>query len=185
MKKTLSAAIATLFLISQSYLSFAQAEGHLAFAEPKRNANHSVFTPTAVYASHSEINESKIALKANKDFNKSFRNVTTVSWYAVAGGMVATFEKQGEKVVVTYDKKGRWMHDIHTYAEQNLAPDIRQMIRSTYLDYRITLVNEIDVADKKVFIVHLNSKGSWINLSVLDGEMLEIAKYSQPESDLK
>ena len=77
------------------------------------------------------------------------------------------------------------MHDIHTYAEQNLAPDIRQMIRSTYLDYRITLVNEIDVADKKVFIVHLNSKGSWINLSVLDGEMLEIAKYSQPESDLK
>src|SRR4249919_3222652 len=103
MKKTLSAAIA-IFLISQSYISFAQTEGHLAFAEPKRNANHSVFTPTAVYSTHSEINESKIALKANKDFNKSLRNLSTVNWYEVSGGMVATFEKQGEKVMVTYDK---------------------------------------------------------------------------------
>jgi hypothetical protein len=110
---------------------------------------------------------------AMRDFLDRFDKVDNAMWFAdVNGGFVSYFVRDGYGDRVIYDNKGRWLFSLITYSEDKLPKDIRQVVKSTYFDMAITLVEEVQTFKGDVYIVNLEDKS---NIRVVkvnkDGEM--------------
>jgi hypothetical protein len=87
--------------------------------------------------------------KAVKQFSKSYDKQNKASWFAVEDGFVAIFTEDGIKTKAYYDPKGRPVGEVRTYQEDKLPKEIRHMVKSTYYDFNIFLVNEVSVGKCK------------------------------------
>jgi hypothetical protein len=113
-----------------------------------------------------------ISAKAIKDFQSRFNDAGNTLWFADANGFVSYFVKNGYGDRVYYDKKGHWQYSLIFYGEDKLPHDIRAIVRSTYYDLNITLVEEVQTINALVYIVHLEDKSNIKILKVSpEGEM--------------
>jgi len=120
--------------------------------------------------------------RAVKDLERRFKNAFTENWYNVPDGFVASFTLYDIRHQVAYDKKGSWLYTIRNYDETNLPADVRHIVKSTYYDYNIFLVHEIEKPSHGLtYIIHLEGKTSLINLRVFDGELEEWQKFKKSE----
>jgi len=110
--------------------------------------------------------------RALKDFSKTFKAAANATWYQTQdGGSVAKFKLDGIDTRVDYDRKGRWTSTIRTYTEENLPAEIRHLVKSTYYDYNIFLVQEVSVGDKTAYLVKIEDATTFKTIRVVDGEM--------------
>jgi hypothetical protein len=59
-----------------------------------------------------------------------------------------------------------------------MSRDIRAQVKSTYYDYTITLVEEIEqINNPLVYLVHLADASTWKIVSVCDGEMETVQDF--------
>ena len=84
-----------------------------------------------------------INTKALKDFGDRFNSPNDAKWFSDANGFVSYFVKDGYGDRAFYDKKGHWQYSLIFYGEDKLPRDIRAIVKSTYFDMNITLVEEV------------------------------------------
>lgn len=125
-----------------------------------------------------------ISSKALKSFKKSFKNAADEKWYEIPDGYRVKFATAGTHSTilykVDYDKKGNWNHTIRSYDEKELARDIKDQVKMSYLDYTIVWVEEVMMpSHKTTHIVHLEGPTDWVNVRVSDGEMDEFQRYNK------
>ena len=123
-------------------------------------------------AALSSINE-----KAVKHFSKNYDKQSNASWYAVDDGFVAIFSQDGIKTKAYYDPKGRPVGEVRTYQEDKLPKEIRHMVKSTYYDFNIFLVNEVSLGNAKVYLVKIEDSTSFKTIRIQDGEMTETEAF--------
>ncbi len=126
---------------------------------------------------------SGVSLKAIKYFNKEFKDATSVHWYKISDGFIATCLVNGKKSRMYYDRKSHWTGTIFYYFEKDLPRDIRALVKSTYYDYTITIVEEVHIADKVIYRIHLEDENSWKTISIDNEEMNvveDLRKTRQP-----
>jgi hypothetical protein len=105
--------------------------------------------------------EKKINFRAYKDFQVRFKQVENASWfYDPKVGFVSYFVRSGYGNRVIYDKKGRWLYSLIIYGEDELPRDIRTRIKSTYFDFTITLVEEVQTTEGTEYVVYLEDKST-------------------------
>ena len=109
-----------------------------------------------------------INAKAIKDFNTRFNGANNAMWFSDKNGFTTYFVKDGFGDRVFYDKKGHWQYSLIFYSEDKLPRDVRAAVKSTYFDMAITLVEEVQTPDAKVYIVHLEDKANIKILKVND-----------------
>ena len=110
--------------------------------------------------------------KAVKDFRDRHANATSPSWYAVKGGFMTYFVVAGYPDRAFYDAHGRWQYSLLFYKEDKLPRDIRAVVKSTYYDCAITLVQEVQTAQNGVYLVYLeDAKTTRIVKVSKEGEM--------------
>jgi len=127
-----------------------------------------------------DVDPKNVAPKALKSLSKNFKNVTEERWFETANSFVAKFKINDVDYRADYDKKGHWLFTIRTYDETRLPENLRDMVKSTYYDYAITLVQEIEMpANVLTYIVHLDGKSQIIKLRISDGEMDEWQKFEK------
>ena len=118
--------------------------------------------------------------KAMKNFTRSFKNVSNEKWYEVGDVLIATFTSDDIDCRVDYSKKGYWLHTMRTYDETKMEGDLRHSVRSTYFDYEINLVHEIESPNAPVnYIVQLIGKTKVIKLRICEGEMEEWQEFEK------
>jgi hypothetical protein len=122
---------------------------------------------------------SGISFKAIKDFNKSFKGATAVDWYKIVDGFLATFTQDNKFNRAFYDKKGNPTFTITYYDGKKLPRDIRAMVKSTYYDYDIPYVEEVNGGGKVVYFVHLEDEKSWKKLRVSEDGMEMIEDFTK------
>ena len=128
------------------------------------------------------IESDKVNQKAVKDLAKTFKNVSDEKWLELKDGFVAKFSITDINYQVAYDKKGKWVYTIRTYGETKLSEDVRHLVKSTYYDYSINLVQEIETpANSVIYIIQLLSAKEIISLRISDGEMQVLQKYKRLE----
>ncbi len=168
-----------LFLYSGKLLS--QDKNNVAF----NGFQGSVFTEHRLLSyGHNSIEEVKgneVNIKAQRDFVKAFEKAENIRWYKLDDGFIALFSLQGTKMRANYNNKGNWVYNMATYTEEKLPREVRHLVKSTYYDYAITLVNEIKTGSKTIYIVHMADKTSWVNLRVCDGEMEVVEQLDKSE----
>jgi hypothetical protein len=110
--------------------------------------------------------------KALKDFKIRFGNAMDAKWFEVPNGFISYFRNSESESRVIYNKKGRWQYTLKSYQEDKLPKEIRALVKSTYYDYKITIVEEITVPDGMNYIVHLEDETTIKNLRVTqEGDM--------------
>ena len=114
-----------------------------------------------------------INAKAVKSFSKSYQKQNNANWFILNDGFVAIFTEDGVKTKAYYDAKGRSAGEVRTYQEDKLPKDIRHMVKSTYYDFHIFLVNEVTVGNAKVYLIKIEDSKSFKTLRVQDDEMTE------------
>jgi hypothetical protein len=113
-----------------------------------------------------------INIKAIKDFQGRFNQASNTMWFSDRNGYVSYFILNGYGDRAFYDKKGHWQFSLIFYGEDKLPRDIRAIVKSTYYDLNITLVEEVQTNEGMAYMVHLEDKA---NIKIVklnsDGEM--------------
>ena len=115
-----------------------------------------------------------INAKAVKDFQTRFAGTDNAQWFSDRNGFVSYFIKDGYGDRAFYDKKGHWQYSLIFYKEAKLPHDVRSAVRSIYFDMNITLVEEVQTPNGKVYIVHLEDQSNIKILKVNDEGEMEI-----------
>ena len=101
---------------------------------------------------------STISLRAIKDFRSRFTNVTEEKWSRIDGGFLAFCIKDGFQVRSYYNRGGSWQASVKCCDESQLPFFIRDVVKRTYYDLAITVVNIVEVPEHKAYVVHLEDK---------------------------
>lgn len=110
--------------------------------------------------------------RALRDFLKKYEKATDVVWYGVDKGFIVRFRIDSALSRSAYTARGQWVYTIKQYYEKQMLRNLRAMVKSSYYDYEITLVEEIEQPNQPVkYIVHLQDDVCWKNLLVSDGKM--------------
>jgi len=113
-----------------------------------------------------------IPIKAVRSFKNTWQYVDNESWYEVPDGYRARFTEDGVLYLITYNKKGKWLHSMRQYDETKLDRDIRAEVKSVYFDSNIMLVEEIEHPMKPLtYVIHMEDKVSFLNIRVCNREM--------------
>ncbi len=118
--------------------------------------------------------------KAVRNFKKTFKNITDEKWYEMPDGYRVNFILNNIRCRLDYDKNGNWLHTIRYYDEKQLPVEVRRLVVSSYLDYTIRTVEEIEVPHNTIFyVIHLEGETNWINIKVADNEINELEKIKK------
>jgi hypothetical protein len=168
----------TLPMLAISLISYGQTtHTGLRFTENTTPAETSVSK-----ASVGALSRSDVKSKAAKDFASTYKGISSENWFEEPNGFLAMFTSKDVRYRLDYDKKGNWLCTIRTYDESELPADLRRLVKSSYYDYNIIGVNEIEMPrDNFTYIVYLVGKTNLINLRIHDGEMEEWQKFVKSE----
>ena len=118
-----------------------------------------------------------ISKKAIRNFKAEFGKADATKWYQLSNGFAAHFTVNNIQNRSYYDQKGNWLYSTQYYDEKKLPADIRKIVKSTYYDFSISGVQEIRVADKIIYLVHIKDETNLKTIRVCDGDMQELATY--------
>ena len=148
--------------------------GHFALPQSLKNSVASGNPEVTTVAEPATI-PTYVSTKAVRSFKKAFKTVNDEKWYEMPDGYRANFTLNGVRHRMDYDKQGNWLHTIRYYDEKKLPTEVRRLVASTYLDYSVTLVEEIETSDNKIsYVIHLEGETKWINIKVADQEINEL-----------
>lgn len=173
MKKILLSSISGMWLLISTTIGNAQ----LA-------SNHVRPSGRFIVLNKTESENSSYAGRVNpsviRSFLKTYKEVSDEKWIEVKDGFVAMFNYNGMDYQVAYSKKGNLLRTIRSYNEDKMQPDLRHLVKSTYYDYEINLVHEIEMPLNPVtYLVQLVGKKELINLKICNGEMEMLQKFNR------
>lgn len=132
----------------------------------------------AVHVGRNDIN-----VNALRHFLKNFNDAGDENWYATPDLVVALFTVRDVNYRVDYRRRnGNWIETFRTYNEAKMSPDLKQSVKSSYYDYTIFQVQEIEQPLHPVnYIVHLSGKSKLINLRIYNGLIEEEQNFREAE----
>lgn len=123
-----------------------------------------------------------ISSKAIRDFIRRFDSTVGENWSKITNGYIAFFEKDNIRFKVYYDSKGYWDNTMRTYTEKYLPFDVRHAVKSTYYDFNIYHVTEIESHDQPlIYFIYLRKgedETSFKTITYSAGEMEEVEPYN-------
>jgi len=154
--------------------------GTCAFTQTLKNSVASENPEVSPAVSATGDNASAGMNKAVRTFNKTFKNVTNEKWYEMPDGYRVNFTAKDIRCRLDYDKNGSWTHTIRYYDEKKLPVEVRRLVVSSYLDYSIRTVEEVQAPHTDIFyVIHLEGETNWINIKVSDNEINELEKIKK------
>src|SRR6476469_1872609 len=115
-----------------------------------------------------------------RNFLKTYKDVSGEKWIEVKDGFVAMFNYNDIDYQVAYTKKGNLVRTIRSYNEDKMSPELRHIVKSTYYDYEISRVHEVETPLNPItYFVQLVGKKELINLGVYDGETEVLQRFNK------
>ena len=116
----------------------------------------------------------EISIKAVRHFKKYYPTIQDEKWYVITNGYMVKYKEGDVNTRVDYDPQGNWSYTIRYLTESKLPKDVRKLVRSTWYDYAIASIEEIQVDHNFIYIVHIHEGDDWKMIRVADGEATEI-----------
>lgn len=118
-----------------------------------------------------------VKAKVMRSFLDSFRDAYEVQWSGSNSRYFASFKQEGRWCKALFDGKGGLVFSIRYSTEKDLPHDVRKQLKSTYIDYAIGAVTEINTDNLNAWVVNLSDGDNLIVVSVADGAMYELHQY--------
>src|SRR4051794_6671600 len=117
--------VTILYLLTPWYSASAQAKANIMISVANSFAYHHDLPDenfTATYAND-------ISMKAKRNFNRSFENITDEKWYKIKDGYFASFAKNNIKTEAYYNNQGEQLYNLLTYHEDQLASPVKDLVK--------------------------------------------------------
>lgn len=166
MKKLL---IATgISFVALSGCAYSQQGGHTLAA-----ANVKISQPQNQY-----LND--INVRAMRDFVSRYGDVPDAVWHRTKDCFIAVFFRDSIQYRVIYTSRGDLGFIMKYYEERRMARNIRAQVKSTYYDYKIFIVQEIESPNHPtVYIVNLQGDTDWKKVKLFQGEMEVMEEFNK------
>ena len=171
MKKTL---FSTMILISTITFSASANAQEYAF-------NKSLVTVVNPYAEKESkiVDETEVNINAVRDFSRKFKNGANVKWVKNENGSSVYFVMDGVKMRSSYNTKGKREYILKYYDEVRLPENVRHLVRSTYYDYRIALITEVERNDEVSYLIKMENDKEFMTVKVDDRELSVFEKTTK------
>ena len=166
-------------LIAAAILLCSMATMSIAEAQTSKKVSFLMDTKSMEKALYLFDPSATINLRAVRDFKQSYPNVDGETWHSFNDGFAAMFRENGFQHMVTYNRIGDRLFTISNYGEKQLPKEVRSLVKSSYYDYTITLVQEITFRQQTIYLVHMQDESTWKNVRVADGEMTVIEDFNK------
>lgn len=114
----------------------------------------------------------EVNVRAMRDFVGRYGDVEDVKWHNSNGSYIAVFFRDSIQYRVMYSTRGDLNYVMKYYEEKKMARNIRAIVKSTYYDYKIYIVQEIETPDHpSVYILNLQGETDWKKVRLCQGEM--------------
>lgn len=113
----------------------------------------------------------EVNMNAVRDFSKKFAKADEVVWVDNEAGTSVYFTLDGYKMRCTYDKGGKREYTLKYYDDASMPRELRHLVKSTYYDFDIVQVTEVERRMMKSYMVKLQSDKEFLTVKVVDGEM--------------
>lgn len=120
------------------------------------------------------------AVNATRDFWKRHGDQHNEQWFRLQFGYLAEFQEGNVKNKTVYGHKGSWLYTIREYGEWELPEATRNLVKSTWFDYAITMVKEVRQGTDLIYVMRLEGLKRWMDVAVQDGEMRVIQDFAKP-----
>ncbi|MEO8414757.1 MAG: hypothetical protein ABI472_13915 [Ginsengibacter sp.] len=123
-----------------------------------------------------------INTKALNNFKKAYKEATSVKWVKGNLAITAEFASNGIQTVVYYDTKGRWQGSVKNYKEEKFNSKVRGIVKSTYYDYKIDYVQEIETIDTHgipTYLAYIEDDTNFRVVRIDDGLMDVYQQYKK------
>jgi hypothetical protein len=122
----------------------------------------------------------EIHIRAVRDFVTRFGDQPDVIWHKSDHHYIAVFIRDSIQTRVIYNQHGNLDYTMRYYEEPKMRRDVRALVKSTYYDYKIFIIQEIQKADDQpVYIVNLQGDTEWLKIKVYNGEMEVMEKFKR------
>lgn len=119
-----------------------------------------------------------VNIRVIRNFKKEFSNVQNETWGLMKNGCyIVRFTRAGMKFRVEYNQRGHWLATTKFYGAQQLPENIHQQVMSTYYDYRIFSVAEINLGNRNAYVITLEDQTSWLKVRLMNDKMEEVESY--------
>lgn len=112
-------------------------------------------------------------------FEKAFPSATDASWMTTNGGFAVRFLQKGMQHMAFLTKRGNCTDYIRYYFEKDLPSAVRTLVKSTYFDYKITRVEEVNHNNVTAYLVTIEDGTTWKVIRVVDDEMDVYASFQK------
>lgn len=119
------------------------------------------------------------AVKATRNFWKRNGEGKGEQWFRLNAGFLAEFTEGGILNREVYDKWGRWLYSIREFTEKELPKEVWRLVKSTYYEYNIGVVKEVQQPFMLAYIVHIDNEEGWKDLIVKDGEIVVSKEFGK------
>lgn len=121
-----------------------------------------------------------IHIKAVRDFVTRFDDVDNATWHRSGRYYIAVFTKDSVQTRAVYNSMGYLDYVMKYYQEPKLKKEVRAIIKSTYYDYKIFIIQEIDKPNEQpVYIVNLQGDTEWKKVKLHAGEMEVLESFKK------
>lgn len=80
-----------------------------------------------------------------------------------------------------YDRQGKRLYSIAYYGEKGLPAGIRVQVRSVYFDFTIQTVEEVRLADKKIYLIDIRDDKTLKTIRYCEGDMDEVNELDRAD----
>ena len=115
--------------------------------------------------------------KAYKNFRRFYPEVADEKWMTDKDHYFVTFSQNDIKNKIVFTRNGRIDYTLKIYDEKELPATVRRSVKSAYLDYDITNVQELVVKNRRIYLVKITDGNSWKTIRVHNGDLEEIEYY--------
>lgn len=118
-----------------------------------------------------------VKAKVMRSFVELFQNASEVTWSAHNNRYFAGFKQDGKLCKALFDSQGGLLFSLWYGTEKDLPRDVRRLLKSTYIDFAIGVVTEVNTADIHAWVANLTDSDNLIVASVHDGSLVELQHY--------
>lgn len=121
-----------------------------------------------------------INVRAMRDFVTRYGDVSDVIWHKASSNYVAVFFRDSVQYRTIYTHRGDLGFIMKYYNEKHLPKNVRAQVKSTYYDYQIYIIQEVEIPDQPtVYYVNLQGDTDWKKVKVCQGEMEVLEEFKR------
>ena len=117
--------------------------------------------------------------KVNKMFAGYFKNASNLRWFELGKKFLVKFTMNGQENRALFTGSGDLVYHVAYGTESHLPAGVRNLVKSTYFDQKITKVLKVSQDLKTIWVVYMEDDKDLIWVRVEDGELEETQRIEK------